>query len=116
MAVGAVARAMFATPYVCFWSPVDVVDHDQVEPAILVIVEPTRACGPAAFIGHSRLGGHVCKCPVAVVVIQNGASVTGHIEIGIPVIVVVARRHTLAVVAFSPTPAFSVTSVKVPSP
>src|SRR6516162_3649833 len=40
MAVGAVARTMFAAPQVVFGRPVDVVQHHQVEVAVAVVVEP----------------------------------------------------------------------------
>jgi hypothetical protein len=49
-------------------------------------------------------------------VIENGAAVAGHVEIGIAIVVVVTHGNSLAVVTAPPTPAFSVTSVKVPSP
>src|SRR6266478_4039789 len=73
MAVGTVAGAMFAAPNIIFRRPFDVIGDDQIEPAILVVVEPTCAGGPSAFVGYPRFFGDVSKCAVAVVVVQRGA-------------------------------------------
>ncbi len=101
MAVGTVARAALAAPDIIFRSPLDVVGDDQIEPAVFVVIEPSRAGGPSAFIGDAGFRRDVGKRAVAVVVIENGAAIAGHIQIGIAVIVEVADGNALAVMAFT---------------
>ena len=101
MAVGAVARAALAAPDIIFRSPVDVVGDHQIEPAVFVVIEPSRASGPAAFVGDACLCGDVSKSAIAVVVIKNGVSIAGDVEIREPVIVKIADGDSLAVMAFT---------------
>src|SRR5262249_46816041 len=100
MTVGAVARAVFAAPQIVAGRPVDVVQYDQIEIAVVVVVKPGRAGRPAAFVADSGLCRHVGEGSVAVVVIENRALVAGHIKIGITVVVVVGDRDALAIVIF----------------
>src|SRR5690348_5285282 len=91
---------MLAAPDVVFGRPIDVIQDDQVQPAVFVVVEPAGAGGPAAFIGNSRLCGDVAKRSVAIVMVQNGASVAGDVKIRIAVVVVIRDRDSLAVMPF----------------
>ena len=101
MAIGAIARPALATPNVVLRTPVDVVGHDQIEPAIFVVIEPSGARGPSAFVGDSSLRGDVGERSVSVVVIKNGAAIAGDVQIRIAVIVEVTDRHSLTVVTFA---------------
>ena len=81
--------------------PFDVVGDEQIEPAVFVVIEPSRAGGPSAFIRDTSFRGDVGESAVAVVVIEDGAAVASHVEIGIAVVVEVADGDSLAVVAFA---------------
>ena len=68
----------------------------------------SRAC-------QAGLLGDVGESPVAVVAIENAAAVRGDEHVRPAVVVVVANRTPMPKVAAAATPAFSVTSVNVPS-
>ena len=101
MTVGAVAGAPLAAPDIVLRRPLDVVGDDQIEPAIFVVIEPSGAGGPSAFVGDAGFGGDIGEGSVAVVVIENGAAVAGDVEIGIAVVIEIADRNALAVVSFA---------------
>src|SRR5690348_17168860 len=50
MAVRTIAGPVLSAPQVVLWTPLNVVGDHQVEPAVFVVVEPSRAGGPAAFV------------------------------------------------------------------
>src|SRR5437899_9623321 len=54
IAVGAVAGTTFATPQIRLRSPLDVIGYHEIEPTILVVVKPSCAGGPLAFIRKDR--------------------------------------------------------------
>src|SRR5579859_4668752 len=95
--VRAISGPMLAAPDIILGSPVNIVEHDQVEITVLVVIKPARAGGPATFVGHAGLLRDVGKRSVAVVVIEDGAPVAGDIEIRIAVVVKVTHGHPLAV-------------------
>src|SRR5438552_610655 len=97
MAVRAVARPAFTAPDVIFRRPFDVVGNQQIKKAVLVVVEPSGAGRPSAFVGYAGFGSDVGKGSVAVIVVKDGAVVSGYVEIGIAVIVEVSDGNTLAV-------------------
>src|SRR6267154_4911655 len=101
MAVRAITRAMFAAPDIIFRRPFDVVGDEQIQPAILVVVEPSGTGRPSAQVGDSGFFGDVGKGPIAIVVIKDGAAVTRDVNIWEAVVVVVADGNTLAVMSFS---------------
>ena len=74
---------------------IDEAAQKQIELAIVVVVEPDRARGPARGLEPGPLGD-VGERTVAVVVIQRALAVRRHEQIGIAVIVVVAdcSAHT----------------------
>ena len=78
MAVGAIAGPVLAAPEIVLGRPLDVVGDQQVEPAVLVVIEPSGAGGPSAFVRDAGFGGDVGESSVAVVVIEDGAAVAGH--------------------------------------
>src|ERR1039458_158886 len=101
IAVRTVTRLAFAAPLIVLRSPLDVIGDHQVKPSILVEVKPSGAGGPLAFVRNARLGGDVGKRSVAIVVVQDGASIAGYVQVGIAVIIVVADSDTLAIVALT---------------
>ncbi len=101
MTVGTVAGAVFAAPNIIFRAPLNVIRDYEIEPAVFIVVKPSGAGGPAAFVGDASLCGRVGKGAVAVVVIKDGAAVAGDVEIGVAVVVVVADGDALAVMSFA---------------
>ena len=100
VAVGAVAFAVLATPDV-FPVPLDVAEDDQVEPAVVVEVDPGGGGGPVHARGGVAAGaGLLCDVgegPVAVVVVQVVAAELGDVEVFEAVIVKVADGNAHAV-------------------
>src|SRR5215472_16466883 len=90
MTIRAVPLTVFSTPNVRFRRPLDVVSHNQIEPAILVVIEPSCAGGPSALIGHTGLCGYIGKGAIAIVQVENGSAVAGYVEVRVTVIVEVA--------------------------
>ncbi len=77
---------------------IDEAAYEEVESAVVVVVKPDRAGGPAGG-GNAGLCGDVSKCAVAVVVVENAAAVLGHVEVRETVAVVVAHGDAHAVAA-----------------
>src|SRR5260370_31349376 len=71
---------------------VDKAAHEQVQPAIIVIVEPDRARSPSRC-RDSGLCSHVGKRAIAIVAIQNAAPVLGDVKVGKTISVTVAYRN-----------------------
>ena len=61
----------------------------QIELAIVVIVEPDGACGPAGR-GNAGFISHISEGAIAVVVIENIAAITRDIEINPTIAIVIA--------------------------
>lgn len=70
--------------------PLHVSEHDQVQQAVIVQINPGGARRPPAA-SHSRLCGNVGECAVTVVVVQFVASIAGHVQVFIAIIVVIAN-------------------------
>src|SRR5215469_17392528 len=68
---------------------VDKVTDEQVEPPIVVVVEPDRTGAPTGSCDPSFLG-HVSECAIAIVVVENAAPVLRDVEVGKTIPVVVA--------------------------
>ena len=75
-----------------FGIELDVAAHEEIDAAVLVVVEPRGTDGPAVHL-DAGLRGRVGEVAVAVVVIENGLAVAGDQQIDEAVIVVVRRRH-----------------------
>src|SRR5207248_7245897 len=72
---------------------VPVAEHEQIGPAVVVVVGPDRAGGGPGRVGHPRGHRHVGEGAIAVVVVQVAAApVVGHIEVQAAVAVVVGPR------------------------
>ena len=72
-----------------------VVAHEEIELAVAVVVDPGRA-GAEVRILHARLGRHVGKGPVAVVVVEDRRAPVGDVDVLVAVVVVVAHGHAHA--------------------
>ena len=72
-----------------------VVAHEKIELAVAVVVNPGRA-GAEVRILHARLGRHVRKGPVAVVVVEDRGAPVGDVDVLVAVVVVVAHGHAHA--------------------
>ena len=101
MTVGTVTGTVFATPKISFRLPLDVIADHQVQPAVLVVVKPSCTRGPSAFVGNAGRGGNVGERAIAVIVVENGTAVAGHVKIRVAVIVEVPDGNALAVMSGS---------------
>ena len=99
IAVRAVTRPAFAAPQIVLRSPVDIVGDQKIEPAVFVVVKPSRAGRPFAFICDARFCGDVGERSIAIIVIENGAAIAGHVKIRVAVVVVVSDGDALPVVS-----------------
>ena len=75
MAIAAHARAAVATIEVALRRPVDVVGDDEIESAVIVVIEPRGARCPPSRVLHACLRGHIGEGAVAIVVIEDAAAV-----------------------------------------
>ena len=87
-AVEALAQLVVAAEHVARQRELDEAAEEQIEPAVVVVVEPDRARRPAGR-GDARLLGDVGERAVAVVVVQRAAAVRGDEDVGVAVVVVV---------------------------
>ncbi len=71
---------------------------EQVQPAIVVVIEPDGAGGPS-WRGYAGFLGHIGKSAVAIVVVQDAFAVLRDVQVGEAVAIVVADCHALAVPA-----------------
>src|SRR5215472_8278431 len=69
---------------------------EQIQPSIVVIIEPHRACAPTCR-GNSSLAGHICERTIAIVAVEDTLRILSDVEVGEPVVVVIAHRHAHAV-------------------
>ena len=72
---------------------VDEATNEQVEPSIIVVVEPNCARRPPRG-GNTGLGGNIGKGPVAVIVIQQSAAISRDEQVRKAVVVIIANRDT----------------------
>ena len=79
MAVRAVTGSALAAPHVVLRTPVDVIRDHQIEPAVFVVIKPSCTGRPSTFVCDAGLCRHIRERSVAIVVIENGTTVTGHI-------------------------------------
>src|SRR5581483_11932161 len=100
-AVRTVSRRLLSAPGVVSRRPVEVVRHDEIEPAILVKVEPSSTGGPHAAVCYACLGGDIGESAVTIVVIQNRTAIARDIQVGVAIVVEVTDRHALAIVSLA---------------
>src|SRR6202044_1868846 len=86
---------MLATPNV-IKVPLEIAEHDQVQQAICVQIDPGSSGGPTAS-AHSSLLRHVCKSAVPIVVVELVASVGSDIEVLVSIVVIICGGDTHAV-------------------
>jgi hypothetical protein len=65
--------------------------HEEVQLAVVVVVEPDGAGAPARS-GHACLLRDVRERPVTVVAIEGGPAIGGHVQVGEAVVVVIPDR------------------------
>jgi len=97
MTVRAVAGPALAAPQVILRCPLDVVGDEQIEPSVFVVVEPSGAGGPSAFIDNSGFGRDIGESAVAIVVIKDSAAVASYVQIGKTVVVEISDGDTLPI-------------------
>src|SRR5580692_2068627 len=91
MTIAAHSRTLFPTVEVAIGLPIDVVGHDEIQPAIVVVIKPCGARGPASRIFHTRSHAHVTKSTVSVVVVEDASAVTEHEQVGESIVVIIAH-------------------------
>src|SRR5205085_2816030 len=96
MAVGAVTGLLLAAAAVGGERPGHVARDEQVEQAVVVVVEEAGAGAPAAA-ANARPLRHVRKGAVAVVAIQRVAAIARQVQVGVTVVVVVGGGDAHAV-------------------
>ncbi len=69
---------------------------EQIEPAVVVVIEPDRA-GTPAWSRDTRFLRHVGEGAVAIVVIEDAASVLRNVEVWEAISVVIPHRNTHAI-------------------
>src|SRR5258708_38055794 len=107
MAVRTVAGAMFATVKIILGRPLDVIGDYQIEPAIFVVVKPSRTGGPSVFISDAGSCGDIGEGAVAAVVVEDGAPVASDVDVRVAVVVLVTDGHALAVMRLAAATALS---------
>ena len=100
MAVTAHARPAIAAIKIPLRRPINVIRDHEIEPAVVVVVEPCRARCPATSVGDPCALRHIRESAVAVIAIKNAASVAAQEQIGESVVVIIADRKTHAEQAF----------------
>jgi hypothetical protein len=90
-AVVPLAQLVVAAEDVLAEAELDEAADEEIEPPVVVIVEPHGARRPAGR-GDSRLAGHIGECGVAVVAVEDAPAVRRDEEIREAVIVIVADR------------------------
>src|ERR1051326_3999514 len=94
MAIAAHAGAFCAAVVIALGGPIDVVGDRQVEPSVVVVIKPGGAGSPSTGIRHAGLLGDIGEGAVAVIVVEDRAAISQHHQVGIPVVIVIAHRHS----------------------
>src|SRR5215208_7977658 len=89
MAVDAHVACAIAAKLVALGRPVDVVHHEQIEPAIVVVVEPARRNRPRVM-RHARPGSDVLEPAVAEVAEEMVALYTRYEQVDAAIVVEIA--------------------------
>src|SRR5579864_8578008 len=88
------AQLVVATGEMLLLPIIDKAAGEQIEPTVVVEIEPDCASGPMPVEDRCSQTGFVAdvgKGAIAVVVIQNRPAVSGHEKIGISIVVIVAH-------------------------
>src|ERR1700682_1289222 len=93
-AIVALAVIMDSPRLVLLLAEIHKLAHKQIQPSIIVIIEPHCAGRPPGR-GHPGLFRYIRKRPISIVVKENAPPVLRHIKIRESVPVVIAHSHTL---------------------
>ena len=77
VAVGALT--LIYTSDIVLGGPINVIRHNQVEPSVTVVIEPSATRSPLARISDACLPGDIAKGAVAVVSIENGTTIPDNV-------------------------------------
>src|SRR5437667_11952702 len=114
MAVRAIPRLLLAAVNILLEAPIEIAADEQVELAVVVVVEKAGARAPSGG-RDSRLRRHILKRAVAAIPVENIGAIGGQVEILKSVVIIIADGDAHSVPVPIPVrPAFSVTSVNFP--
>jgi hypothetical protein len=89
-----------AAIFIVFRVPVHVAGYKKIELPVVIVIQKSGGNRPSTR-RDARFGRHIREGAVAVIVIQNIFSVTGDIEIGIAIVIVIADSYTHAIVSIA---------------
>src|ERR1700691_2200407 len=93
----AVGGSFGAARFAFLDAPIEIAGNEQIQPAVVIVIEKSRGNRPTAR-GDASLRGDIGKSAVAIVVIQNIFSEVGHVDVGKAVIVVIPDCDSHSVV------------------
>src|SRR5262245_25226984 len=93
MAVGA-KRSHIPAKRLLFGIPFHIIDNEEIQPPVVVIVEPPGAYGPHPAVCNACLRGCVLEGSIAAVAIQNIAVHSYDVEIGKSVVVEITGGYS----------------------
>ena len=89
MAVRAIPRLLLAAVNILLEAPIEIAADEQVELAVVVVVEKAGARAPSGG-RHSRLRRHILKRAVAAIPVENIGTIGGQVEILKSVVIIIA--------------------------
>src|SRR5439155_827561 len=93
MAVGPQARFLFSTIAVVPEAPIHITGHEEVEVAVIVVIEKPGARTPSAS-DNSGAFRYVGERAVPIVMVERVPAIACYVDVFKAIIVVVAHRHT----------------------
>src|SRR4029077_14782895 len=92
--------ALFAwsTGFVDGFGKFDELTNEQIQSAVVVVIEPNGAGGPSGS-GHASLLRHVREGAVPIIVVKDALTVLRHVKIRETVAIVVSNGYALSVPA-----------------
>jgi hypothetical protein len=93
MAVGTAAWRVISAEWLRGRVPGDVVDHKQIEPSIVIVVEPSSGHCPAA-LRQSGASRYIFEGAVAAVSVECGPAQAGNRQVDPAVVVEIGRCHS----------------------
>src|SRR5207302_489908 len=97
MTVGAETGSLLSAIAIRLKGPVHISSNQQIEFAVIVVIEESSACAPSSR-AHTRPLGDIGKRPIAIVVVERVAPIAGYVNVFEAVVVIVAYRDPHAVV------------------
>src|ERR1700723_288781 len=70
-----------------------VIGDQEIKLAVAIVIEPPGRGGPVPFVANAGFRSYVGESAVAIIVIEDAVAITGHINVRIAVIVIVAHRY-----------------------